>query len=492
MKKIFYSFFATIFSALMLVGCEDVPAPYLNPNSGEGGSEEVTGEYLNETFNSSFGKFEALSAADGGFDWIIKFNCAVGTGYQDGVNKASASYLVSPEMNLGASKGAFLQFEYQLGYANNPGNDKVYITDNYTGDPKTTAWTDITGTLETVATWGTWSSYNYNIPAAFIGKSNVRIAFYFDAPETRSKTWEIRNVVVKEGVSPNGDVPNGTVVTEEDGSQEKPFTVTNALIQEAKTGVWVKGYIVGYVYGQKIADGKVFGSDTCTVQTNLLIASTPDEKDYTKCMPVQLPKGDIRTGLNLKDNKGNIRQEVLLLGDLATYYGVPGVKNVTAAVLNGKVVGKDPNAEPAYKKVVAIAEGKYVLGAVKDGATHAVALPLDAAKNYGFLNTTDVTVAGDALTTDVANEFTFTKADGGYTIQDASGRYYYMSGTYDSFQVSASLPAADYVWEVTFNDQGNVLIKNVGKGKTIQFSTKYNSFGAYTDITNVLPILFKK
>ena len=67
-----------------------------------------------------------------------------------------------------------------------------------------------------------------------------------------------------------------------------------------------------------------------------------------------------------------------------------------------------------------------------------------------------------------------------------------MKGTYDSFNKSAELPSSGYVWEITFNSDNTVNIKNKELGKTIQYDTQYTSFGAYESIKAVLPYLYKK
>jgi hypothetical protein len=55
-------------------------------------------------------------------------------------------------------------------------------------------------------------------------------------------------------------------------------------------------------------------------------------------MPVQLPR-DVRNELNLKANPTLLQKEVLLYGDITTYFGVPGLKNTSYAEVNGKTVG---------------------------------------------------------------------------------------------------------------------------------------------------------
>jgi hypothetical protein len=164
-------------------------------------------------------------------------------------------------------------------------------------------------------------------------------------------------------------------------------------------------------------------------------------------------------------------------------------------IVDGESGGEPtPQPQPAgdsYTKVTTIAEGNYIIAANTSGDAYALAVPLDAGKTYGYIQKTDVTASNGAISTSAANEFTFKATDGGYTIQDASGRYYYMTGTFNSFNVSDGLPSEGYVWEVSFQND-NVVIKNVLKGKTLQYSTQYSSYGAYSSITNTLPILFKK
>ena len=135
---------------------------------------------------------------------------------------------------------------------------------------------------------------------------------------------------------------------------------------------------------------------------------------------------------------------------------------------------------------------KFVFAAQTDGNNYVVATPVEETYNYGWLYTEAVTVQNNAVTTSDGNEFTITAVSGGYTIQDNYGRYYYMAGTYDSFNVSTSLPSSGGVWTITFNDDNTVNVTNVEMGKTLQYSADYSSFGAYTDSRGTLPSLFVK
>lgn len=103
----------------------------------------------------------------------------------------------------------------------------------------------------------------------------------------------------------------------------------------------VQGYIVGYVNGQSYKNGAVFfrtrneapatrAADDEVSNTNLLIATNKEETDVDKCMPVQLPAGNVRESLNLRDHSELAFAEVELYGDVDKYFGVCGLKGVSA------------------------------------------------------------------------------------------------------------------------------------------------------------------
>jgi len=122
------------------------------------------------------------------------------------------------------------------------------------------------------------------------------------------------------------------------GSYSKPYSVTDAIAAGSGAGVYVKAYIVGCVSGQAYEEGATF-SVLQDVKTNLLIAASASETDPSKCMPVQLPSGAVRNGLNLADNPDNLGKEVLLYGNIEAYFKVPGLKSVTYAEIGGKAIG---------------------------------------------------------------------------------------------------------------------------------------------------------
>ena len=252
MKKFIYSVMVLAISAMAFTSCEDVPAPYgwpFSDNNGGGGEETQEGVYLSESFASDFGEFTVKTIK--GVDWIIDFSTAKATGYADGKTTPSASYLVSPAVDLSKSTGAYLEFEYILRYIRETAVNKVLITDSYSGDPAATTWTDITGTLTEGSDWSTFYTYSVNLPAAFIGKSAVVVALYFGC-ETNSATWEVKNLKLVEGESQGGggDTPVGPTEGTGTGTAADPYnvaaalSVTNQLASGASTDeVYVKGII---------------------------------------------------------------------------------------------------------------------------------------------------------------------------------------------------------------------------------------------------------
>lgn len=101
--------------------------------------------------------------------------------------------------------------------------------------------------------------------------------------------------------------------------------------------------------------------------------------------------------------------------------------------------------------------------------------------NFGYLDVEDAGYSD--------NVFTFTQVEGGYTIQQADGKYMYQTGTYNNFNVAAEMPSEGHVWTVTKNEDGTYTILNNSVEKYIQYSTNYNSYGSYATENGLMPRL---
>ena len=112
-------------------------------------------------------------------------------------------------------------------------------------------------------------------------------------------------------------------------------SVTTAMQQEGITSMpycKVKGYIVGFVSGTDISSTSFTSANA--KETNIVLADSPNETDYTKCIAVQLSTSSsykaTRDALNLKANPSNLGKSVIIKGTIETYMGRLGLKNTSS------------------------------------------------------------------------------------------------------------------------------------------------------------------
>lgn len=168
----------------------------------------------------------------------------------------------------------------------------------------------------------------------------------------------------------SGNPPSGEVTGA--GTLENPYTAADILsLNNTKTGeYWVKAYIVGQVNGVSMSSNSEFNApfsgstnedgSVNAYNTNILIAMSADVANVTQCVPVQLPTGALRSGLNLAQNPDMDSKEVLLYGSLEAYFGAAGIKGTSYAKVGDKEFGVKPGEkqEEPVAKVVTIAEFK--------------------------------------------------------------------------------------------------------------------------------------
>lgn len=134
-----------------------------------------------------------------------------------------------------------------------------------------------------------------------------------------------------------GEVPGLTG----DGTKENPYNIEAAQKKQDGSVAWVQGYIVGTVEDYQDPSGSATFQEPFEAKNNLLIAESKTETDIKKCVVVQLSSGtDLYTSLNLADNSTNLGHILAIQGSLEKFYGFPGVKSTTAAMLDGKDVGE--------------------------------------------------------------------------------------------------------------------------------------------------------
>lgn len=310
------------------------------------------------------------------------------------------------------------------------------------------------------------------------------------------------------GVEPGGNDPGddpGTGLPNGDGSEASPYSagqiaaMTTVTGTNLYTGVWATGYIVGYVdTGIKsyATDESAKFEVPATIATNLLLANSPDEKDWNKCMSVNLPSGsDARSQLNLKDNAGNLGKLLTIKGNVTRYVGISGVKEPSEFKLSGEGGGGDtPVTPPAtggtiYEGLVANANGwtfeditvpsavtkgiwqwdssygdlkasAYVSGTAYESLSYAVSPEIDLAG-----------VASASVKFDQAAKFQT-------TLTSLCGLCVRVAGTSAWTELKISSWPAAGSW--TYSSTGDISLNDFA-GKKIQLGLKYGSSAAGAD-----------
>lgn len=478
-------------------GIKNVQAYIMNGDTiGDIPAEEVEAIF-SETFASNQGEFTVknvnVPTEMGAEVWTWdSYKYMKATSFVNYTDYAAESWLISPEIDLSNATNATLTFEYVARYFTNlPENITLWITESSAEN-----WQQLTIPNHVLQdAWTPFAKSGDIDLNAYKGKK-VKIGFKYACTE-KAGTYELKNISIEDRVA--GETPEEPVNPgDNESSKENPFTVATAISKynssKPLADTWVKGYVVGYVNGMSI-DGSILNDlsgITDDNKTNLLISDNKNETDYKNCLVLQLPSGDVRNGLNLKDNPSNLGKEVIVKGSLEKYFGTYGLKSITEYVLDGQSSGGTEDGEKTtFTKVTEISEGTYVFAALSDGV-YKIAQNIETSKTYGYLYVNDVTSDGNTIST-VSKGLTFTiksTADG-YTIQDESARYLIMTGTYNSFNLTEN-PTEGQYWDITSNADGTFTIKNKATNKWIQYSKDYTSFGSYSDSRGVNPILFKK
>ena len=313
---------------------------------------EVQSLPYTQSFSTGFGTYMSYSVVDDNHVWTYESTYSVvqmtgHVGGNPGEDFANEDWLISSPVALTDVSDAKMTMRYLGRYFNNINNDvTVWVSTNYTygENPTTAQWTQLPANLVESTTWSDFKDVELAL-TEYVGQT-ITVAVKYLSTDTKGGTIEVSAITVEEGTA-GGDTPGpGPGTVEGDGSRENPYTANDVIllgIQESDgQKYWVKDYIVGVINSNY---EYVFSSDT-DVNTNLILSSNVDASNESECIPVQLPYGDVRTGLNLVDNPNNLGLEVLLYGTLEKYFRVAAVKNVTYAEINGISYGTDPSDTP--------------------------------------------------------------------------------------------------------------------------------------------------
>lgn len=304
----------------------------------------------------------------------------------------------------------------------------------------------------------------------------------------------------------------------EAGTQYNPFSVEIAAEEGATVYYTLDGTEPteeSTEYTEAIAINK-FGTTVTVKAAAVVEGEWSNVASATYSLKVAAPEFSIKGGVYEKLTGANALQFTTETEGATIYYNNRGgdpieagsksygslsvlataeVKAVAFVEVDGEKIYSDVTSEKYYispvkpfKKATEFAAGEYVMY-----AENIIATALSETGNYGYLPKIEVTVNGNFIETNEFYAFTFTEVEGGYTIQDTFGRYVYMTGTYNSFNVAEEMPAEGAVWTVAIDETtGEATITNVTKSKYIQYSSQYNSFGSYASAQNngFKPVLF--
>lgn len=478
----------------------------------------------------------------------------IASAYAGGASHASESWAISPAINLSDCTTATLTFSHAINKIGEENLDRmqdmmtVWVSTDYAGDATAANWQQVTIPNYPGGTSWTFVESGKVKLDDFCGNSTVFVGFRYMSEDGISGSWEVSNFVVKGDGTPmetggegggeaGGDEPqpsgenllkNGDFESWTSGKADNwDGVVGNATVSQstdAHTGTYsiaVNGassnkrlayhalrlkagsYTLSFYLKAATADG---GSvrPGYTILTNGSVANT--QTDYVYGDYVNgLTNTAWTTGSYSFQLESDTVVNLVLMNPKSTATQIL-VDDVTLTTTNGAVLSYEPygqgggSEEPVtppasdgtFVKTTTVADGTYLIGALVDGV-YKLGTAYDASKTYGYIQVVDATAANDQITTATANEaFTIKAVEGGYTLQDASGRYIYMTGTYNSFNLNAALPEEGGVWTITFNADGTANVVNATTGKTLQYSVEYSSYGAYANVTNVLPTLFVK
>ncbi len=178
-----------------------------------------------------------------------------------------------------------------------------------------------------------------------------------------------------EGVE-NGDVPDnpdqptppGGDIADGDGTEASPYAPSQIIAMNPQsntealvTGVYVSGYIVGYMPSTgTYLDKAIF--EAGDVKTNLVLGPSADCKDWNLCISLQLPNTAIRTALNLADHPENLGKLVTVSGDVFKYCGGPGIKNTKTYTWADGSGGDTPPVTPPVTGGATVFEETFASG----------------------------------------------------------------------------------------------------------------------------------
>jgi hypothetical protein len=158
---------------------------------------------FSESFATSLGGFTTQNVAG---DQVWSYDALYGakmSGFAASANHANEDWLISPAIDLSAAATGVLRFSHAINkgdLATVQSDHTVWISKNYSsGAPSTASWEQLTVPgYPAGSDWNFVSSGDVVIPAAYLGHTNVKIAFKYLCSNSQSATWEVKGIKVTE------------------------------------------------------------------------------------------------------------------------------------------------------------------------------------------------------------------------------------------------------------------------------------------------------
>lgn len=235
------------------------------------------------------------------------------------------SWLITPAIDCSKMADKVMSFRTQVnGYGSTTSQLEVYVLSG-SSDPESAQLTKLNPALATAPASGysSWVNSGELDLSSFSGI--IYIGFRYTATtDANYATWCVDDVLI--GQKAGQTVPDGK------GTEEMPYTVAEvqATIYDVN-GVWVEGYIVGWIAGQVWNTGANFNNtpSSAFANSNLILAPTADANTLDVSIPCAIPAGPLRDTLGLGKNPAIYKKHVLVKGDITKYFGQRGIRNIT-------------------------------------------------------------------------------------------------------------------------------------------------------------------
>ncbi|MCQ2318765.1 MAG: DUF5689 domain-containing protein [Bacteroidales bacterium] len=160
---------------------------------------------FSEPFSSGQGDFTIQNVFMAqGLSWVWNYKSPYGmvaSAFANNTSYESESWLISPAIDMNGFSSAVLTFEHAANKLNGSPADyySVWVSTDYTGGlPDTATWTQLTVPTYPAGTNWTFVASGDIDMSAYLGNSNVRIAFRYTSEDGNSGSWEIKNVLINE------------------------------------------------------------------------------------------------------------------------------------------------------------------------------------------------------------------------------------------------------------------------------------------------------